>query len=296
MTAPLARGLFHRAISQSLSSLTPLRGIPEAVATAEQYSQHGGLNSIAALQAASVETLLAARVATMRAASPWRIPWGMVLDGEIIPEQPLAAATTGRLAPIPLLIGACRDDYRPYPSILPPAVIPQNDGALQRHFDGLGFDGAALVQHYQTTLGPLSPVDLFVAAMSDRAFIQPTSQFAERHARHQPTYLFDFAWPSPVQHGVLGAGHTVELPFAFHRLWTPSTPYQLGDSPPLLLADQMHAAWASFIRCGVPRIPGLPEWPRYDDKTRATMIFDTPAHLETDPARERRLFWAGLFD
>ncbi|MCB0009791.1 MAG: carboxylesterase family protein, partial [Anaerolineales bacterium] len=139
-----------------------------------------------------------------------------------------------------------------------------------------------------------TPVDLFVAAMSDRAFIQPTILFAERHARHQPTYMFDFAWASPVQNGALGAGHTVELPFAFHRLWTPSTPYQLGASPPILLADQMHAAWASFIRAGVPRAPGLPDWPRYDDQTRATMVFDTPAHLQTDPARERRRLWADL--
>ena len=106
--------------------------------------------------------------------------------------------------------------------------------------------------------------------------------------------MFDFAWASPVQNGALGAGHTVELPFAFHRLWTPSTPYQLGASPPILLADQMHAAWASFIRAGVPRAPGLPDWPRYDDQTRATMVFDTPAHLQTDPARERRRLWADL--
>ncbi|MCB0019737.1 MAG: carboxylesterase/lipase family protein [Anaerolineales bacterium] len=294
LTAPLARGLFHRAISHSLSSLTPLRGIPEAVATAAQFCQHSGLTSIAALQAAPVEALLAARGATMRAASPWRIPWGMVLDGAIIPEQPLVAAATGRLAPVPLLIGACRDDYRPYPSVLPPAVIPRDEAALVRHFDSLGFDGTALVQHYQATLGPLTPVDLFVAAMSDRAFIQPTILFAERHAQHQPTYLFDFAWASPVQNGALGAGHTVELPFAFHRLWTPSTPYQLGASPPSLLADQMHAAWASFIRAGVPRAPGLPEWPRYDDQMRATMVFDTPSHLQTDPARERRRLWADL--
>jgi para-nitrobenzyl esterase len=104
--------------------------------------------------------------------------------------------------------------------------------------------------------------------------------------------MFDFMWASPVQNGALGAGHTVDLPFAFHTLWTPSTPYHLGEDPPMVLADQMHEAWSTFARSGQPAAVTLPPWPPYEASDRATMALDVQSALRLDPERARRWYWA----
>ncbi len=292
MAAPRARELFHRAISQSLARLAPLRTIAEAIETTGRFLALVGVQTVEELQKLSLEALLAARGQTMRTTPPWQTAWGTLVDNEVISEQPLAAAAAGRLAPVPLLIGACCDDYRPYPAILPPDTVPQNEAAVARLFDSLGIDGARLVRVYGELRGAMAPPDIFVAAMGDYMFRQPAIKFAERHAAYQPTFMYDFMWASPVQHGALGAGHTVDIPFALHTLWTPHTPYHLGDNPPVALADQMHAAWSTFARTGRPTATAMPAWPPYDAGQRATMALDVQSTVLCDPESTRRLYWA----
>ena len=192
----------------------------------------------------------------------------------------------------PLLIGACHDDYRPYPSLLPADVVPQDEGAVVRLFDSLGIDGTHLLRAYREWLGPVSPTELFIAAMTDYTYRQPSIAIAERHAQHHPTFMYDFRWASPVQNGALGAGHTVDVPFALHTLWTPHTPYHLGDNPPVALADQMHEAWSTFAHTGWPAAATLPAWPPYERGQRRTMALDVQSSLLGDPEQARRLYWA----
>jgi para-nitrobenzyl esterase len=40
------------------------------------------------------------------------------------------------------------------------------------------------------------------------------------------------------------------------------------------VADQMSAAWLAFARTGNPNARGVPDWPPYTTKDRATMVFD----------------------
>ncbi|WP_341845567.1 hypothetical protein [Streptomyces silaceus] len=76
---------------------------------------------------------------------------------------------------------------------------------------------------------------------------------AEAHGR---AHVYEFAWRSPAVDGLLGAAHTVELPFVFDRLGLAALrgPHGLlgAAEPPLALAEQMHAAWVAFARTGDP--------------------------------------------
>jgi para-nitrobenzyl esterase len=85
----------------------------------------------------------------------------------------------------------------------------------------------------------------------------------------------------------------VDLPFCFHNLHTPSTPYLIGDDAPAVLADTMHDAWIAFIRSGDPATGATGDWPRYCADRRPTMIFDTESHLTDDPLSELRRHWLG---
>jgi para-nitrobenzyl esterase len=132
--------------------------------------------------------------------------------------------------------------------------------------------------------------------MTDYRFRQPALALAQRHAPHQPTFVYDFMWASPVLNGALGAGHTVDIPFAFDNLWTPSTPYQLGDDPPVALAESMSAAWYAFMQSGHPTAENLPTWPPYDREARAVMGLDTTSSPLTDPDREQRIYWSAAYE
>lgn len=294
MASPRAAGLFHRAICQSPSYF--VRTKDDAIDTTEYVLDILRLQNIGDLQRAPLDTLLAARGELMRErAKPPRLSvWGAVLDDEVLPRHPLAAASTGALAPLPLLIGACHDDYRPYLRLMVPGTVPQNEAEVVQFFDALGIDGSRTVQVYREHVGALSPADIFAAAMTDYRFRQPAIALAEHHAVHHPTFMYDFMWASPVLDGALGAGHTVDIPFAFDNLWTPCTPYQLGNNPPVALADQMSAAWQAFMRSGQPAAAGLPQWLQYASETRATMALNTPSSLLTDPAPVPRRYWAEL--
>ena len=295
MASPRATGLFQRAICQSPSYF--VRTLDDATATTEHYLDMLRVNTIGDLQRLPIETLLAARGQLMRTlAQPPRLSvWGAVIDDDVLPRHPLDAAAAGALAPVPLLIGACHDDYRPYLHLMSPGTVPQDDAAVSHFFDQLGIDGARTVARYRACYGGIHATDLFAAAMTDYRFRQPAIALAEQHAPHQPTFVYDFMWASPVLNGALGAGHTVDIPFAFDNLWTPCTPYQLGDDPPVALAEAMSAAWYAFMRTGQPEAETLPAWPPYDWDSRAVMALDTASSLLTDPAPEQRVYWAAAY-
>lgn len=294
MASPKAAGLFHRAICQSPSYFVRTRD--DAIGTTTFLFEQLGVKGIGDLQLLPVEALLVARGELMRTlAKPPRLSvWGAVLDDDVLPQHPLTAAAAGELLPVPLLIGACHDDYRPYLHLMPPGTVPQDDSAVADFFDQLGLDGPDIVQLYRTTNRDIASADLFATAMTDYRFRQPAIALAERHARHQPTFMYDFMWPSPVLDGALGAGHTVDIPFAFHNLWTPCTPYQLGDQPPVALADAMSEAWYAFMQSGQPGTDTLSAWPRYDQEARATLGLDLESSLQTDLDADQRRYWTPI--
>jgi para-nitrobenzyl esterase len=64
-------------------------------------------------------------------------------------------------------------------------------------------------------------------------------------------------------------------------------PHYSGGTPEALaLSSRMGEAWASFARTGKPGHSGLPAWPVYDKRLRATMMFDSPCRIQNDPEGE----------
>jgi para-nitrobenzyl esterase len=58
------------------------------------------------------------------------------------------------------------------------------------------------------------------------------------------------------------------------------------------LAAKINSLFIAFARTGEPRAAELPEWPKYDDRSRATMIFDNRSSIEKDPGAAVRRYWS----
>ena len=121
MVSPLARGLFHRAIAQSLGATVagpkprlrvPYDGFPAAEAQGESIAQ-----DIAALRALSADAVLA-QLPTDR----WGVRYVPLIDGYVVPDDPAVLIGTTTQVKVPLLIGHNADEGLFWASELPKIV------------------------------------------------------------------------------------------------------------------------------------------------------------------------------
>ena len=93
--------------------------------------------------------------------------------------------------------------------------------------------------------------------------------------------------------GKLKSLHTLEIPFAFANVDNGPTMTGTGKDR-YALEEKVSGAWASFARTGSPNYKGLPNWPKFDLATRATMILDNECKVVNDPNGAERKLLASL--
>jgi len=82
------------------------------------------------------------------------------------------------------------------------------------------------------------------------------------------------------------------VPFTFDTLeFTNATDRSAGAHA---LAATMSGAWAAFAHHGVPCHAGMPAWPPFTIRERATMVLDTTCRVVRDPGQEGRALWKEL--
>jgi para-nitrobenzyl esterase len=241
----------------------------------------------------------APEMTALRALATRGLPFQPVIDGDVLPRDPLAAVRDGEARGIPLLIGTNLDEARLFAPLDPEAATLDEAELLVRCAETIpgGADPArraiAVYRAARASRGErVEPGDLWFAIETDRTMRHPATQLAALQAAHQPTYAYLFTWPSPALGGLFGACHALELPFLFgtleHRLLRPFT----GKGPAAhALAGQIQDSWIAFARSGRPGHPGIGDWPAYDAAHRRTMILDRSCRVETAPREAERRFW-----
>jgi para-nitrobenzyl esterase len=212
-----------------------------------------------------------------------------VIDGDLIPAHPMAAIAAGAGAEVPLLTGTTSEEYRLFlfPTGLGALIT---DEILSGLLPALGV-GAPVAGLYRSNRPGATPGDIMAALVTDKFFRLPALAVAEaRTSGAAPTYVYEFAWQSPV--GDLGACHSLEIPFVFDNLSASGAALVIGEDRPQHLASQMHTAWIRFAR------DGDPGW-RAFDKDYPVRIFGAagPAAeavetVELDPRGDERRIWS----
>ncbi|MEU6812050.1 carboxylesterase family protein [Streptomyces sp. NPDC046831] len=265
VAAPQAQGLVRRAVLQS--------GPPEASArdtvrrVVRRLAARLKIPATAeAFAAVDRDLLLRTQAEVGRLSSPvlGGPAFGIVVDGDVVPRDPLEALAGGGAAPgVELLMGWTRDEYRLW-------LVP---GGLLERVDRLGpvalagamarcHCGHEVVRGYRALHPGAGPAEIVGQLVTDHLLRVPLHRLAD--ARPGSSYVYEFAWPSLLPG--LGACHALELGFVFDTGDAPESRALAGDGAPQELADAMHAAWVRFAAEGDP---GWAPW----DTTHPVRIF-----------------------
>jgi para-nitrobenzyl esterase len=312
LSMPRAEGLFRRAALESGGAhhvipaaeaarigarLAEALGVPATREEIAQVPVARFLEAQAQIDAEVVSSPDPARWGAEVVAS--LMPFHPVVDGDVLPAPPIDRIVSGASADVDILVGTNADDWR-FSPVLGGFIDQITEAVLTGPVETYGFWSIAAyglrpetaLPHYRATRFGDAPGDVLGAVMTDWWVRVPAMRLADAHAPAPGgTFMYEFAWPSPIMGGRLGSCHALEMPFVFdtldlrHRQMMGGA---LGADPPQELADTMHRAWVDFAS------KGEPGWPRYDLDRRAVMRFDLTSSVVEDPYARERALWAGV--
>jgi para-nitrobenzyl esterase len=284
MAMPSAHGLFHKAVIQSGPGLTG-RSRAEATETARKLLERLGVKSPEQLADIPTEVLSHESVAiggdVMRLYTP-------VVDGQVLPRDPFEPDASPLAADIPLLIGTNKDENTLF-IFSHPKFGSFTDEDVERHATtAVGERAARLIDELKKVFADYSPTHLVSAVGTATGMWGNSIRLAERKAAQAaPVFMYLLTWETPVARGRLKCPHALEIPLVFDNVEKARNFVGRGEEPQKV-ADQMSAAWLAFARTGDPNAASLPQWPPYDARRRATMLFDLESRVAEDPNRALR--------
>ncbi len=284
MAMPAARGLFHRAVVESGSTL---RVGEEDVSrsTAAALLKELGIDKdsveklhdvpIGDLQAAGVKILRPPRltgVINFRSMSK-RPGWYPVMDGRIVAQHPFDPQASPLSASVPMLVGCTLNEFTT--GIGRPDAFDMTQAELEKHAAESFQDRAAkVIASYRQLYPNANPFQLWsVIATSGvrRSVIEQCTRKAAQNAA--PAYCYQFTWQTPILNGRLMSFHCSELAFVFNN--TARCDRMTGDGEAArALAAKVSDAWIAFARSGNPNTKALPHWKPFTAADRTTMIFN----------------------
>jgi para-nitrobenzyl esterase len=301
MLSPLSAGLFHRGICQSFcpAFTLPTKEAAEAIGVA--FAEAAGCGSgtgpeVAAclrnLPAAKVEELAGTASATSKFISSTNR--GLV-DGQIMPDQPLKLFTTGRFNKVPLMNGNTTDETNFGLAITEyftntdntkrtPPTADQYLNYVNTTFVAPAYpEGTAAKVLAVYPLSAFKSPQLAWNRVGTDSGICNQRRLDKTLASQIPVYAYEFADKTapfffpPLPGFEALSYHTADIQYVF-PMWHGGP---LGKTAPLnpqqaKLSDQIVTAWANFARTGNPNGSGNTPWPRY------TAAADQPAWLIQD--------------
>jgi para-nitrobenzyl esterase len=280
LVAPESAGLFRAAIIQSgpCQAQAPL-------ATAEQISLRYA-RSVGCPDPATAAGCLRGLPASALWAPPWYFHIGTdaltgpVTATPVLPADPVTAISSGKAAPVPVLIGTNHDEFTLFTAIqyLRLGRGPAAAAYPKELSDTFGAEAPAVEKHYPLSGYAGNVAQAYSAAVTDGVFACLADRMAGAMAGAAPVYTYEFNDPDapapPMLRHVpfhVGASHSLELPYLF----------EIGGASPLspvqqTLSDQMIGYWSQFVSTGVPGMSGAPVWPSINDHLmdRPTMSFE----------------------
>jgi para-nitrobenzyl esterase len=278
MASPEAKGLFQRAVIQSIGDCANIDH-KEATQRGERFAEAAGCadaTDIAeCLRRKSPAQIIDAQIAT-------GLPWRPVQGGEAQPMLAPAAFAAGEFNRVPVIIGNTRHEVRAFVyegnDLTKQPVTAASFEAAMRKQQGANAD--RVLEAYPLTSAP----GVALAAVgTDSGFACNAVPVVADLAKWVPTFAYEFrdetSPPRPYMNVPpsfpIGAGHTSDVPYVWQsETIVQLTPTQMG------LARMMLGFWSNFAASGDPNGAPLPDWPRYDAQAPRRIGFLTGGRTE----------------
>jgi para-nitrobenzyl esterase len=299
---PMAKGLFHKAVVQSGSTLR-LGDAEAAAKLAAAVVAELGLSkaTIDKIQTVPCARLLEAGDVAIKNLQPnpplggpgvpaprgaaQRLGFSPVVDGKYVTRHPFDPDAPDESANVPMLIGTVMNEQSP--SMFDAALESMTEDQMkERAARRYGGQTSMVVDAYRKAYPDVKPVELLSRMLSVRtnAVMQAERKAAKGSA---PAYMYLFSWQTPVLNARPRAFHCSEIPFVFHN--TDVSAFATGGTAEAReLGAKVSDAWINFARHGDPNHGGLPKWPAFSAETGPVMIFDKTCEVKNDPDRELR--------
>ncbi len=303
LASPAAEGLFGAAIAQS-SPATSVYDAERSRTVAGQFLERLGIagDDVARLSGMPVPTILAGAKAVFDAVptqTPGLLAFAPVVDGDIVPEYPVASAREGRTHAVPLIIGTNEHEATVFRWMKSP-LMPITPDALRSMFAAIAAEqpGLQLPTEAQITsaYAGLRPKAIGLGMARDIGFRMPTLWFAEGHSAVAPVYLYRFDFTTPMLRLLrLGAAHATELPYVWGNLVAgPKDPtFKMGGlKHGRAVSARVRRRWVNFATTGHPAgAPGEPVRRPYRREDRATLVIDKHDKTVADLDRDLHTAW-----
>ena len=299
LTIPSAKGLFHKAISESgggrdgvltgrpiskdnVDAFYPVSAETIGINFARKHDIEGtGAPALAKLRAMSVEEIVDGGQENDGDGGP-RTYSGPILDGRLVVETAESAYSGGRQESVPLIIGNCSAEIG--------GAFVSNSNSKQALFAQFGeFEDLA-----RTAYDPNDDkafAEVITKFNTDWVWGEPGRMTARSFVvKDERAYMYQFGYvpASSRERSPYGAGHGSEVSFVFNTLnarWgaIEATPEEKE------LAKIMNAYWANFAKTGNPNGEGLPHWEKYDRQNQEIMDIglDGKPVSKPDPRKAR---------
>jgi para-nitrobenzyl esterase len=293
MNMPSAKGLFHKAVALSGSSLSGTNkefaekvGLKIMEEAGLKPGDIKGLQKLTWREYIDVANKAAAKMGDeAKRMNIARAGFSPVGDGQYLASGDFFTDSSHFSADIPLLINTTFHEQAPSRTDASLEKITLS-GVKEKLKVRFADQTDAVVDAYSKTFPEAKPIEIWALINSNRKNAIATAN-AKVGQKKAPVYVSWFGWQPPLFDGRMRAFHCDDICFWFYNTDLMLT-HTGGGKRPRSLSDKMAKSFLNFARTGNPNGGGLPNWKPYTAEKGETMILNDQSMLALDPDREAR--------
>lgn len=260
--SPLAKGLFHRAISQSGGSFGPIRKEPYSGENMKylNWAEKNGLKVAEQYGAKSIAELRAIDAAEFAKPGPVTGGFWPIVDGYVIPDDQYRIYESGNFNDVDILVGYNSDEGQSFSSGSDPKSFIE---ATRKRYD---IYTDKLLEAYPITDKEVTKTGRDLGR--DSAFGWHTWVWCCLQAPRSDKNVFLYFFDQPLE-GTEGSPHGQDVDYVFGSMRRPT--YTESDKR---LSDLMINYWTNFAKTGDPNGEGLPLWGEFTEDNHCAMYLN----------------------